>query len=237
MSKHAENQGKVYVNADGERVMRVTEVIRCLAKEQINFWANMLGFKGVSYKKELDRTANIGSMCHGIIENYTNPNRLAIIDYDEFHVYDDYSKVEVRRALDSFFKWFEGMKDKYKVISTELTVVGKSLGGTIDCIIEDWDNPKKVIFVDYKTSSDFYLTQFLQLVGYVMIYEEVYGKDTVSGVMVVRLDKKNGRRAEAKLLRSDKMKLLKLMFKSLFEVAWSQKMLNDTYLEMLETIY
>ena len=54
---------------------------------------------------------------------------------------------------------------------------------------------------------------------------------------MVRLDKKNGRRAEAKLLRSDKMKLLKLMFKSLFEVAWSQKMLNDTYLEMLETIY
>ena len=70
-----------------------------------------------------------------------------------------------------------------------------------------------------------------------MIYEEVYGKDTVSGVMVVRLDKKYGNRAEAKLLRSDSMKLLKLMFKSLFEVAWSQKMLNDNYREMLETIY
>lgn len=45
------NNNKVYINANGERVLRVTEVIKMLSKDQLLFWANMLGFKQVSYKK------------------------------------------------------------------------------------------------------------------------------------------------------------------------------------------
>lgn len=60
MGKKDKNHFETYVNAKGERVMRVSTVINKLAKDQIAIWANMLGFKHIDYKKELERTANIG---------------------------------------------------------------------------------------------------------------------------------------------------------------------------------
>ena len=47
--KHTDNNYKYYVNSHGEHVMRVSEVIKILSKEQFAVWANMLGFKGVNY--------------------------------------------------------------------------------------------------------------------------------------------------------------------------------------------
>ena len=43
MSK-TNNHIKQYINADGEKVMRITEVIKVLAKDQLMTWANILGF-------------------------------------------------------------------------------------------------------------------------------------------------------------------------------------------------
>ena len=233
---HTNNHNKVYINADGKRVMRVTEVIRRLSKDQIAFWANMLGFKGISYKKELDRTANIGSLAHDVIEKFVDPKKLAIVDYDTYGITDPQDIIEANRCMESLIKWYKGVKSKFKVLHTEFTVVGETLGGTIDCIIEDWDHKDKVIFVDWK-SSGFYLTQFLQLAGYVMIYEEIYGEGSVGGVMVVAADKKKGHRAQAKLLRRKHLKLFMHMFKHLFETAYLEKTLESIYPDLLEDIY
>lgn len=236
MGKKDKNHFETYVNAKGERVMRVSTVINKLAKDQIAIWANMLGFKHIDYKKELERTANIGSLVHYVIEGYTNPKRLAIIDYEEFNVTDYGSRIEVRNAIDSFMKWYDRIKDKYHVKHTELVVVGETLGGTIDCVIEGFKDPNKVIFVDYKTSSDFYMTQFLQLAAYVIIYEEVYGKHTVEGVMVCQLDKKHANMARAKFLPRKKMNLFIQLFQSLHSVAWCVDMLNKNYGDLLDQI-
>lgn len=233
--KHTDNNHKVYVNSKGERVMRVSQVIKRLAKEQLIIWANMLGFKGISYKQELERTATIGTMAHAIAENYVNPKRLAVIDFEEFGITDPRDQKEARNEIKSFVKWFDGIRHKFKVLHTEFTVVGETLGGTIDCIIEDWDDPEKVIFVDYK-SSGFYLTQFLQLAAYVMIYEEVYGKNKVGGVMVVAMDKKHGEKAQARLIRRKNLKPFMMMFKSLFETAYCEEILNACFPELMEKI-
>ena len=235
MSAHTDNNNRVYVNANGKRVMRVTEVIRRLSKDQIVFWANMLGFKGVSYKKELERTANIGSMGHDIIEKYIDPRRIAEIDFEHYGIYDKTDRQEAMNVIHSLIKWYKKVKKKFKLLHTEFTVVGETLGGTIDCIIEDWDDPDKVIFVDWK-SSGFYLTQFLQLIGYVLIYEEVYGKNKVGGVMVVAADKKHGNRAQAKLLRRKDMKLYFHMFRALFEMAYYEKVVEGCFMDHLEDI-
>ena len=194
-----DNNHKQYINSRGEPVLRVSQVIKSLAKDSLIFWANSLGFKGISYKKELERTANIGSLCHDVIEGYFDTQRLADIDFELFNIEDYGSKMEVRLALESFFKWYKKFikHHTYNVKFTEFTVVGEYLGGTIDCGIDGWKDPDKVIFVDYKTSGDFYLTQFLQLSAYVMIYEEVYGPKTVEGVMIIRMDKK-GKKAEGR---------------------------------------
>lgn len=238
MGKKTDNHHKYYTNKHGEHVMRVSDVIKTLAKEQLIVWANMLGFKGVSYKKELERTANIGSLCHAVAEAYFDPRRLAEIDYDEYDISYYGDKQEVRYALDNFFAWLKKFKKHhtYHVKFTELVVVGENLGGTIDCGIDGWDDPKKVIFVDYKTSSSFYLTQFLQLAAYVMLYEEVYGPDTVEGVMVVRMSKKRDVPAEARFLSRKKMDPFILCFQCMYDVARGTRMLDANLREMTEVI-
>lgn len=238
MGKKTDNNHKWYINDEGEHVMRVSDVIKLVAKEQLLFWANMLGFKGISYKKELERTANIGSLCHSVIEMYFNKNYLAVVDYDEYDISYYGDKLEVRRALDSFFAWLDRFlkHHTYHVKFTELVVVGKELGGTIDCGIDGWKDPNKVIFVDYKTSGDFYLTQFLQLAGYVSLYEEKYGPDTVEGVMVVLLSKKEGVKARARFIPRKNLDPFILCFQCLFDSARGVHLLNTNLFELSELI-
>lgn len=238
MAKRTDNNYRYYVNSKGEHVMRVSDVIKILAKDQLIVWANMLGFKGVKYKDELERTANIGSLCHSVMELYFNPKTLAEIDYDVYNIKDYGDKQEVRAALDSFFAWFEKFHKThtYNIKFTEMTVVGSQVGGTIDCGIDGWKDPKKVIFVDYKTSSGFYLTQFLQLSAYVMNYEENYGSDTVEGIMVVRLSKKPGKKAEARFIPREKLDPFILCFQCMMDVAMGTRMLDSNLRELTEVI-
>lgn len=238
MSKKAGNNYRYYINRNGERVMRVTDVIKILAKEQLLLWSNALGFKGIKYRDELERTANIGSLCHDVLQSYFNPHRLAEVDYDKFGVEDYGDRAEVINALESFFVWYKNFTKlhTYSVKFTERVVVGENLGGTIDLGIDGWKDPKKVIFVDYKTSGDFYLTQFLQLAGYVTIYEEVEGPDTVEGIMVVRLSKKAGKKAEARYISREKLDPFILCFQCMLDVAVGTRILDTNLRELTEVM-
>ena len=233
---HADNHNKMYINEDGERVLRVTEVIKILAKDQLILWANMLGFKGIEYKKELERAANIGSLFHGVAEQYMDKRRIAVVDYEEYGVWGFQSRMEATNAIRSFFKWYDELSVKYNVKFTEKVIIGKHLGGTIDCGIDGFKDPKKVIFVDYKTSPNFYLTQFLQLCGYVTIYEEINGENTVEGVMVILADKKKGKKARAMLITRDKLDPLITCFNCLYNTAIATRMLENTWYDLGEAI-
>ena len=80
--------------------------------------------------------------------------------------------------------------------------------------------------MDYKTSKTFYLTQFLQLAAYVMIYEEVYGRNTVEGVMVVKLSKSEDEPAEARFLPRNKIDPFILCFQCMYDVACGTRILD-----------
>ena len=229
------NGNKVYINSDGEQVMRITEIIKVLAKDQITLWANMIGLKGISYKKELDRTAAVGTMMHAVLEDFMNPRKLAIIDYEEYDINDDESIKETRNSIESFIKWYKPMKPYFHVKFLEKEFVGKHYGGTIDCGIDGFENPNKVIFVDYK-SSGFYLSQFLQLAGYVRIYEELNGPDTVVGVMVIVMNKKDGSAAKARFIPRENMEMILVCFDCLYNTALMTKMLNSTWWRLGEDI-
>jgi len=231
-----DNHNKVYINADGERVMRITEIIKVLAKDQLMVWANMLGFKGIDYKKELERTANIGTMFHGVVEQLTDPKQLAYIDYDAYDVYGFQSRVEATNALKSFFQWYDELSVKYRVKFREKQVVGKHYGGTIDCGIDGFEDPDKVIFVDYKTSPNFYLSQYLQLGGYVRVWEEVHPDVKVEGVMVILADKKHGEKAKALLIKREQLEMILICFDCLYNTAVMTRMLNQTWKDLGEEI-
>lgn len=223
------NHEIVYLNQYGRPVMRVTDVIKTLAKDQIAVWANMLGFKHIDYKKELDRTSRVGTMLHGVLEQYMNPKTLAVIDYDNYSVYGFQSRLEATHVIKSFFKWYESLTVPYMVVFTEKTIIGDYVGGTIDCGIRGFNDPEKVILVDYKTSSRFYMTHFLQLAGYVSLYEEVVGPDTIEGIMVVLANKKTGAKAQARFIPRDKLEVFIMCFQHLYNTAITTKLLNDSW--------
>lgn len=230
MSK-TNNNYKVYVNADGERVMRITEVIKILAKDQLMVWANMLGFKRIDYKQELERTANIGSMIHGMIEDFNNPNVLAIIDYEKYGIYSYGDMLEAKHAMMSFNKWYAKNKDIYKVVFTERVVVGKEVGGTIDTAIQGIKDPRKIILIDYKNSAAVQFSMILQLAGYVQLYEEVYGPDTVEGICILRFDKKHGDMAEECFIPREKLEPYISCFGCLLTTAKYTKLLERQFRE------
>lgn len=233
--KYTDNNGKVYINRFGEPVMRVTQVIKMLNKDSLPSWANKIGLQGIKYQDELNRTSKIGTACHDVLEAYFSRNRLAVLDFDELDITSNSDKLEVRRALESFFSWYREFTKKrpFNVLRTEQVVVGDYVGGTIDVLLEGWKDPNKVIIGDYKTSSGFYMTQFLQLSAYVMIYEEVYGPDTVEGVMIIRMDKK-GKKGEHRFIRRENLNIYIDLFKILQDVAMGMDVLKHTHWGMLE---
>ena len=116
-----DNHGKVYINSKGKKVLRVSEVIKMLGKEQIALWANMLGFKHIRYRDELERTANIGSMVHAILEDFCDETTITSLNrFEEFGIYNYADRLEATNALQSFFSWYEKNSRLYKIVDTEV---------------------------------------------------------------------------------------------------------------------
>lgn len=221
----------MYINNDGKQVPRITEVIKVLAKDSLILWANMLGFKRIKYRDELERTANIGTMVHGLLEDFNSPNTLAIENYEEYGIYSYGDQIEAKNAIESFFKWYRKHSDLYKVVFAEKVIVGQEVGGTIDIGLRGIKDPKKVILGDYKTSGGIYLTMYLQLAGYVSLYEEENGPDTVEGVVVFQLDKKNGDPAHVMFLPRERLTPYMNAFRILLQTAQITKILDNAYLD------
>ena len=65
------NGWETYYNSKGIQVPRVTEILsRMIHNDSLMYWANSLGFKGLKYRDELNRAANIGTVAHSAIENF-----------------------------------------------------------------------------------------------------------------------------------------------------------------------
>lgn len=230
----SDNNSKIYVNKRGEPVLRISEVVKTLAKDQLILWANMLGFKRISYKHELERTANIGTFAHAMIELYYSDHSICYYDYEKYGIYGFMDRQQAYNAANSFFKWLEKHERNYKVLETEKVMIGDKVGGTTDAIIQSPFNKDKIMICDYKTSSAIHFTHFLQAAGYVSLYEELYGKNKVDGVMIIRLDKKNGDIAESKMIRMDNLESYIVCFESLLTVATMTSVLQKSYKDDLE---
>ena len=60
-----------YYNSEGSSVPRVTEILSSMMhSDSLMYWANSLGFRGLKYKDELNRAADIGTNAHFAIEMY-----------------------------------------------------------------------------------------------------------------------------------------------------------------------
>lgn len=239
--KKTDNNHKLYVNDDGVEVPRVSSIIKILAKDALIVWANMLGFKHVSYKSEIEKAAKIGTLVHHVLEIF-NKNGIGYIDNDIFRKFGmDYSNIFEKKstinALKSFFDWYDNHRDMYKPISYETTIVGSKYGGTIDVILQGIHDKNKVIIGDYKTSSSVYMSMYLQLAAYVQLYEEKYGENSVEGVAIFSLDKKNGSPAIMNYMTRDELEVYISAFNSLLVTAEATSILNACYKDQIIQIF
>lgn len=222
-----DNHGKVYINAHGKPVMRISEVIRTLGKDQLAVWANMLGFKKIRYKDELDRTANIGTMVHGILEDLADETTVTELDrFGEFGIYSYSDRLEAMNAVNSFLLWQKKNEDLYKVVATEVVMVGEEVGGTTDVILQSPWHKDRVIIGDYKTAKAVYLSMYLQAAGYIKLYEELNGAKTCDGAVIFQLDKHHGTCAKPKFIKRKAMQKYIDAFEALLVVAKSVKKLE-----------
>lgn len=182
-----------YINTRGEIVPSVTTILKVLNKESLIFWANSLGWKRKSVKKELDSVSLIGTLAHEYIEaRLLNDKELKDSNYEKMTELTDIEHSILMNAIQSFNLYWSHNSYKFNIISCEEQMVCDLYGGTCDLVCE-YDN--KLVILDFKTSKAFYWTMFLQLCAYAKMYEEKHSKK-IEDVGVLRLDKIHGNEAE-----------------------------------------
>ena len=72
---------QIYKLKDGTRVPGTTTITSILDKPALKFWANNLGLKGISVSKYVDNLADIGTLCHKMVENYLKKEESLLGDF------------------------------------------------------------------------------------------------------------------------------------------------------------
>jgi hypothetical protein len=221
-----------YKNSKEELVPSVTTILKVLAKDDaLMIWANNLGWKRKSYKNELDKSSIIGTTAHAFCEYMmTKDEELLSQIKTRMETFSEDIFVPTMNAIDSFKKWYTKNNHRLEVIESELSMTCDDFGGTTDLVCK-FDGI--LMLMDFKTSSSFYMSQFLQLAAYSIMYEEKYGKK-IKDVAVLRLDKKNGREAELLRLTSlpkGNLKYYKHIFKILVKLYKYHNVLNNDWNE------
>lgn len=173
----------IYTGPDGKLYPSVTTVLDLFSYNQsLMGWANYLGFQRKDYKKELDKTAVIGTWVHAHCQKFVDPD-----SNPEFtDLPDPMTRFRAEKRVNTF-------KEKislypYKTIFTEKTLVSPKLGfaGTLDWLCEFWNT---LTLFDFKTSKAVRSKMLAQLGGYALLLEEELGMIPLqSGIILVGED-------------------------------------------------
>ena len=171
---YIENKNCIYTNGVGNAVPRVTEILSTMIhSDNLMYWANSLGFKGIRYKEALNCAANIGSEAHLAIEKFLK---------EKMYTYDN-------TPFLGFMLWYDIItKEKHipiEILHVEYTLVCQWFGGTLDALIKIGN---KIYLIDFKTSNYVTYKYFLQLAAYRYMLKSEKGIN-IDGVIVLQLDK------------------------------------------------
>ena len=163
MSTLSNDEVRIGTYEHGEnKVPSVTQVLSHINEDYIAQWANSLGFKGIGYRRELNRYAVEGTRVHSEIEHFLT-NDLCMTD-----------PVDKTMGFMSFIQWFNDMGYERNIliepIMLEKSLIGKYFCGTIDAVMRIGN---EVHIVDYKTSSNIGYKYFMQLSAYRYLLEEI----------------------------------------------------------------
>lgn len=187
---------QVYKNSKGEKLVSVTTVLNLINKPAIPAWANKLGFEGINYFEELQRTAKIGSLVHAICEFYTAKTPIE---------WDKYTKEEIKKACKISKRFFEfvSMQDEFKPILSEGAFASDKYGygGCIDLICR---LNGKITLLDYKTSGAIFEEMISQVSAYKHLAEEKGYK--IEQVIILRFGREEADGYEYREIRKKELK-------------------------------
>lgn len=163
MSTLSNDEVRIGTYEHGEnKVPSVTQVLSHINEDYIAQWANSLGFKGIGYRRELNRYAVEGTRVHSEIEHFLTED-LCMTD-----------PVDKTMGFMSFIQWFNDMGYERNIliepIMLEKSLIGEYFCGTIDAVMRIGN---EVHIVDYKTSSNIGYKYFMQLSAYRYLLEEI----------------------------------------------------------------
>lgn len=158
------------------KVPSVTQILSHINEDYIAQWANSLGFKGIGYKRELNRYAVEGTKVHSEIEEFLK-NGLCMTD-----------PVNKTMGFISFIEWFNNTgyysNTLIEPILLEQSIIGKYFCGTIDAVMAIGND---IHIIDYKTSSNIGYKYFMQLAAYRYLLSKI--NINVNKLTILKLSK------------------------------------------------
>jgi hypothetical protein len=171
-----------YILNDGTQVPGASTIAK-IGDDQSNLitWAWNLGNAGQDFRKVRDKAADIGTICHFLIECY-------------FHNWEpdlsEYAPDDIERAKIAFANFLQFWNEQeLTVLEPEVQLVSERhlFGGTIDA--PSVDSKGRIVLLDWKTSSGIYTSQKLQLAAYERLWNENRPEQIVQRRAVVRIGK------------------------------------------------
>lgn len=166
---------------DGDsNLKRVTKILDEINNPYIIQWANSLGFRHLSYTRELNKYAELGTKVHNEIEDILH--RVNCPFY--------FTHYETPGAY-AFYTWLDNKKKqglKLKVLDIEKSIIGKYFCGTLDCIMQIGG---ETYLIDFKTSSSISYKYYMQLCAYRYLLILMGYKYHIDKMMILQVDKYN----------------------------------------------
>ena len=178
----------------GYKVPRVTSVLSdMLSEEYLITWANNVGlFQRKKHTYYRNKATTIGSAVHNAIQERIQ-FEIETPNFENIKAQKD--RLAAIQSYNAFNSWWNIVESKSRVILEEYTLITEYCGGTLDLLI---NINGKLYLLDFKTSMQISFKYYVQLAAYRRMLYDIMGY-IVDGVIILRLDKKNGKFEESVL--------------------------------------
>jgi len=174
-----------YKALDGKRVPSVTTIIGGQLgwnKRVLMAWQKRMAEQGEDPDKIRDKSADIGTLAHYMVEQYLLEREVELGEYSENDIEMAYN------ALDAFKLWWKDADLEFE--SAELRLVSEKhrYGGTIDMVSRDKEG--NMVLIDFKTSNGIYAEHIIQVAAYGELFEEMR-EENVKETYILQLSKES----------------------------------------------
>jgi len=177
MEKYKNLKAHTRYYVDGKRVPGTTTILGVMDKGYgLKKWYWQMGMKGIDVEKYVDKTAQIGTLAHYMVECELKGEEPDL---------EPFSNEEINaaeNALIKFWGWADDNDLQPLLVEKGMSSENHKYGGTIDLYAK---LNGKYTLIDLKTSKAIYDTHFIQLAAYKNLLEE--NKYIVEQVMILRI--------------------------------------------------